>query len=283
MSLRHIKWTKEESVMIDYRKFKTEKRLTKDYKGEPRIIEVAVFEDKSIATIHEMPEDGTKYFYIENPYCKEGDTLNTLARRHFLDYPKDAVMAVREGYADALSGMKKIFGFGDTLKPVIILDRDKAEEYRKKTLEGWKDAEFAYGISFGSKSSFSGYTLRDKDGNVCLFGENEPITFKTAEEAQDYFNEHFLKESIAVAKKYIECKGNDESISALLKPYEFNLIFDLALELVEGSDEKNLKLKDLEHLEKLDLGWKIIQVVKPVKDEHLYNLTEGISAKSEVV
>lgn len=98
--------------MVDYRKFKTEKRLTKDYKGEPSIIEVAVFEDKSTATIHEMPEDGTKYFYIENPYCKEGDSLATFARRHFLDYPKDAVMAVRDGYADALSGMKKVLGLG---------------------------------------------------------------------------------------------------------------------------------------------------------------------------
>ena len=245
--------------------FKVEQRLVKDYKGVPRIRKVAVFEDKSTAYIQEM-EDGTEYFCAKNPYYKKGDSFKD---EYFIDCPKDAVMAVREGYADCLKGGNGIFKtYIPSLTPIVLLDREKAAEYRAKTIEGWKDAEFGYGISFGSKNSFAGYSLRDENGNACIFGQYTPIVFDTAEEAQKYFDEHFLNVAIDVAKKYIEYKGREESTKDLLNPYIFTLIFDLALELIEGKDEESLKLRDLDHLDELpNLGWDIIQVVRPKETE----------------
>ena len=254
--------------MINYYNFKIEQRLKDtfvrfDENGkditEKRLIKVAKFEDKSYSQI-QIDNDGNEYFRIKNPY-NDGFLASC-----YIDCPADAVRAVKEGYADCLIGNHKMFAYpGERvdLKPVILIDRDKAKEYRERTLEGWKDAEFGYAIAFGSKNSFSGYHVLDKNGKPCLFGEGIPNIFETKEEAEKYFEENFLDKAKELAKRYIDIKNQGSENDIFDRKYAFTCISDLMLGLINHTENK-YSLNDINDPE-FPYGWRIIQHLKDKK------------------
>lgn len=102
----------------------------------------------------EKDENGMEYFSIPNvlnPKYKE-----SIFARLFSGRVKDAVEVIKLGYADVLN-TSSIFG-SNSVKPIRFVDREYGESLRAKSIDGWKDTEFAYVIrvnpmGFGSSST----------------------------------------------------------------------------------------------------------------------------------
>lgn len=133
-------------------------------------------------------KDGREFYHPSNSHSEFG---------LFSESPKDAIECIRAGLGDGFS-QSHLLGFTFD-KVVRFIDREYGESIRQKTLEGWKNTKFAYGVSFGFLNSFSG--SRKVCKNKSLFGYgNKPediLTFDTEEAAQA-----FIEEVKAKAKEY---------------------------------------------------------------------------------
>ena len=223
----------------------------------------AITEDGKKHVVQTM-EDGTEYFYIENPYHTA-----SLRERHFLGYIADAIRSIKEDYADVLLGGSHTNVFTKHDNPVVLLDREKGEEYREKSKEGWKNAEFGWGIEYGNKNSFGGYHLVNDKGIVQLFGEYNPVIFDTEEEAQTFFKEHFYNVAVEYARQFAENYGNKEKEKEILDKASaegFGIVFDLCADMIAYSEDETTAslVEDTENLE--NIGWEIVQIMKPTKD-----------------
>lgn len=117
----------------------------------------------------------------------------------FTDKPKDAIECIKAGYGDAF---QQSDFFGLMVNNVVrYLDREYGERLREKTLKGWKDTKFAYGIKFSYTSSFSDGRLVMQ--NKALMGFNDDpknvLSFDRKEDAL-----LFIKEVNEKAAKYYE-------------------------------------------------------------------------------
>jgi len=125
-------------------------------------------------------KDGREYYHPSNPNDEMG---------LFLGRPKDAIECIRADFGD---GFSQSHLFGMSLENVVrFIDRKHGESIRQKTLEGWKNAKFAYGVSFGYLNSFNG--SRNVCKNKCLFGYGDKpedvLTFDTEEAAQAFIDD----------------------------------------------------------------------------------------------
>lgn len=148
----------------------------------------AVFGDYGISHYVQKDKSGNEYFHIPNIYCLENGV--TLENQLFTDREGMAVKSVFDGYADALLG-SSLFG-NNSLDPVIFLDRKIAAEMRRKTIAGWKNATWKYGIVIGNIDSFynGSIVLESKDKVQSIFDENgTPLLFNTRKEAEDVLKE----------------------------------------------------------------------------------------------
>ena len=203
--------------MLKTRKFKALNGAAGKYS---RIVDkIAIYDEKGnqidCSVIHK-DDDGREYYYPSNPHDKNG---------LFSDKPKDAIECIRNGFGD---GFQQSHLFGMTLEHVVrYIDREYGEEIRQKTIEGWKDARFSYGVKFFFLNSFSGGRLVCK--NKCLMGlddtQDDILTFKTEKEAAA-----FIKEVNEKAKEYhdeyinLERSGDKEwDYENVIKPF-FNKI-----------------------------------------------------------
>ncbi len=234
------------------------------YKDGGEVKKCAITEDGEKHIIQTM-EDGTEYFQIDNPYHK-----NSLRERHFLGYLADAINAIRDDYADVLLGGNHTNVFTKHDRPIVLIDREKGEEYRVKSKDGWKDTEFGWGIEYGNKNSFGGYHLINEDGVVQLFGEYNPIVFDTEEEANLFFEEHFYNVAYEYAKEYVAVYGDKEKAKKVLDKAwgkECGIIFDLCADrITHTEDDKTARIvDDTRNLE--NIGWDIVQIIKPSKKD----------------
>ena len=88
-----------------------------------------------------------------------------------------------------------------SLNVVRYIDRVYGEEIRQKTIDGWKDARFCYGVKFCFLNSFSGGRLVCKHKDLMGYGDTmaDVLTFDTEIEASAFIDEVNKK-----AKEYYE-------------------------------------------------------------------------------
>lgn len=91
------------------------------------------------------------------------DKRDHLLRTSFTNKIGNAVQAVRDGAGDVIQTMSL---FGEHISVLYFLDREYGEEMRRKTMDGWKDAKFAYALKFCNKDSMSGGYFINK--NLCV-------------------------------------------------------------------------------------------------------------------
>lgn len=174
--------------------------------------------DERITTrIIQVDKDGKEYYYMPNFY-HDG--------KLFSNRPKDAIDTIKAGFGDAIL-CHNIFAM-NTVHVVRFIDREYGEELRRKTLEGWKNTKFAYGINIGSKNSFSNGRIVDIDEDLDIMNkELKPLYFETEQDAQDYIDK-MIKKATYYRNEYKEIcnkspikedSHNQEHYELVYKPY----------------------------------------------------------------
>lgn len=159
---------------------------------------------------------GREYYYPSNKHDKHG---------LFTDKPKDAIECIRDGFGDGFQ-QSRLLGF--TVNHVVrFIDRDYGEEIRSKTIDGWKDAKFAYGVKLSYLSSFSDGRLITKSKTLMSFDNTmkDILSFDNKEDAT-----LFIKKVNEKVEKYYEeynelkrTGDNDWDYEHTVKPF-FNSI-----------------------------------------------------------
>ena len=154
-------------------------------KGEySRIVDkIAIYDNNGTqidCCVIQIDNEGREYYYPSNPNDKYG---------LFTGKPKDAIECIRNGYGDAFIE-RNLLGF-KAEHVIRFLDREYGEKIRQKTLEGWKDAKFAYGVNFYFKNSFCGGRLVME--NKLLMGledtKEDVLSFENPEDAEAFIKE----------------------------------------------------------------------------------------------
>jgi len=117
--------------------------------------------------------EGNEYCIIPNVYSSNEDVL---LQYSFHNMPGDAIKSIFDGYGDTLM-QGELFESGDQLKAVMFLDRVIGEQMRAKTMEGFKNTTWKYGIRLCNRFSLS-------SGNFISNSYKENL-FSTREEAEN--------------------------------------------------------------------------------------------------
>lgn len=199
-------------------------------------------------------DDGREYYYPSNPHDKNG---------LFTDKPKDAIECIRNGFGD---GFQVSHLVGINIENVVrFIDREYGEEIRQKTIEGWKDAKFSYGVKFCYVNSFDSGRLVCKNKTLMGYGDTQDnvLTFETEKEASDFIEEVFKK-----AKEYHEEYTNlkrtgdgDWDYENIVKPFFNKIEKDTGIDSVywKAFSGLNQEENDGEPV----YGMKVVQVVLP--------------------
>ena len=163
-----------------------------------------------------VDEYGHEYYCLSNPYNKSGS---------FTGRPKDAIECIRNGLGDSVQ-RSKIFGIAME-RVVRYLDREYGNKVRAKTLDGWKNAKFAYGVKFLDFDLFSCGSLVTKDKKLMSVNDfpKDILYFDNEEDAKSFINE-VNEKAINYCKEYsalFKTKGNDCDYKNIIKPF-FNSI-----------------------------------------------------------
>ena len=198
-------------------------------KGEySRIVDkIAIYDENGkqidCCVIH-RDDNGREYYYPSNPHDKDG---------LFSDRPKDAIECIRNGFGD---GLQQSHLFGMNLEHVVrYIDREYGEEIRQKTIEGWKDARFSYGVKFCFFNSFSGGRLVCKHKNLMGYGDTQDdvLTFSTETEASAFIDEVNKK-----AKEYHEEYINLEKTGD--RDWDYENVYKPFFNKIEGKMENGM-------------------------------------------
>ena len=133
--------------------------------GIPVIRKYAIFKDGAPRHLIETDDEGREYFSIPNwinndpemddfNYCISIKKYMKYMKYCFAGKPKDMIESIRRGYGDVICCYQSFLRIDHVL---YFLDRDYGESLRKKTIEGWKDAKFAYGLYCDSISAYGLY------------------------------------------------------------------------------------------------------------------------------
>lgn len=110
-----------------------------------KINEYAIFADGSRKKMIKINDKYGKYFEVDNELNTD---LKSCLRFSDSGRIKDAVEMIRNGNGDCISSMKII---GKVDKVLYFLDRKVGEELRHKSLEGWKNTKFGWGLNVDIK------------------------------------------------------------------------------------------------------------------------------------
>lgn len=161
-----------------------------------------------------MDEDGHEYVTVPNPKNPKHASL-------FTGRIKDAVEQIRNGIGDCIISRNGIpFGSSHIISVVMFLDREYGEKIKKKFIDGWKDAKFAYSVCGYYRRSISGPTKFTEDGEIWndWFPEvnKKPfVSFSSEEEAEELIKK-WTKMAIEASEKYkvldsIQDRNSDEA------------------------------------------------------------------------
>lgn len=201
-------------------------------------------------------EEGKEYYYPSNPHEKFG---------LFSGRPKDAIECIRNGFGD---GLQRSHLFGMSLEHVVrFLDREYGEEIRQKTIEGWKDTQFAYVVKICFLNSFSDGRLICKNKTLMGYGDTQEdvLTFKSEEEASA-----FIEEVNKKVKEYHEEYINLERTGN--RDLDYEKVYKPFFEKIKGKEEKGTDsvywrafscLNEEERNGKPEYKMEVVQVVLP--------------------
>lgn len=133
-------------------------------------------------------EHGEKYIHVPNLLRPEGDILT---KGSFLHRVGDMVQHIRNGWGDAITTSNLIV---KTESVVWFLNRTYGESFRKRSLEGWKDTEFAWAV-FYHNSIFG-------DMPLTVHEDTKPISVTKFEGSADHFQIQYYDTEEA-AQKFI--------------------------------------------------------------------------------
>lgn len=221
-----------------------------------KINEYAIFADGSRKKMIKTNDKYGKYFEVDNELNTD---LKSCLRFSYSGRIKDAVEMIRNGNGDCISSMKIV---GRVDKVLYFLDRKIGEELRQKSLEGWKNTKFGWGIKCGNKYSFIGYSMLNKrcEQISILSKDKTPIVFDTENDANKYI-EYLLEKSRCYAKQLdvTEEKEIDNVLDQIEKDTKtkFSVVVDFMYDMLTG----DCKLKSQEC--KLDqMGYRVVQCIK---------------------
>lgn len=124
------------------------------------IKEMAIFEDGSRSLPIQKDNDGYEYISIDdwvnldpdmeefNSFQRHG-VIADMRKLTFNSKPKDMIESIKRGFGDVIVSYNLMGGQFDYVR--YYLNREYGDKLRSKTIEGWKNAEFAYGLYFNSK------------------------------------------------------------------------------------------------------------------------------------
>lgn len=170
------------------KEFRIARCLDNSKNGIPVIRKYAIFKDGTPRRIIETDDEGREYFSVPNWINKDPemddfnyrDSIKKYMKHSFLVKPKDMIESVRKGYGDVMC--RNFLGIERVL---YFLDRDYGESLRKETIEGWKEAKFAYGLYCDSISVNTSGQLEYGRQNIYFDSIKDAIELATkiAEEA----------------------------------------------------------------------------------------------------
>lgn len=235
---------------------------------ENGVKEFAIFSDGTPKEQIQKDEQGNKYFRIANPYAPENASYK---ERHFYNRIKDAIFAIRDGYADAI--ICKDQSIGGFIQVVKFVDDAVAMEYRQKTLSGWQNTQFGFAMRAGNRNSWSGYSLIGNNGEKLGFMANtlKYKVFDTVADAEKYANE-LLTEAVRYASKIVEAENHEDAIDSVFDEIRntfgnFSIVEDFVCDLLKGDGSA---FKNSEH--SLDeYGYDISQCIIPAREDVIEN------------
>lgn len=166
----------------------------------------------------QIDDNGREYYCPSNPHDKFG---------LFTDKPKDAIECIKNGFGDGLQ-QSKLFGF--TMEHVIrFIDREYGEKIRLKTIECWKDMNFAYGVKFSFLNSFSGGRFVMKNETLMGYGDDvrNILSFDDEKEAT-LFIEKVNKKAIQYYEEYSLLKRTED------RDWDYEHTFKPFFDKIEG-------------------------------------------------
>lgn len=191
-----------------------------------KIEEYVIFRDGSRKKRIYTDDKGRKYFEVDNEL--NNSTNIFILKRSFSGRIKDAIETIRMGNGDCLK-VANLLGSHENV--IYFLDRDIGEEFRKKTIDGWRDAKFSWVISVGRNNSSlwlsdinllcSNYTTTSS------FSESEtPMYFESEGDAKKYMNDllkvskHFAEKLNSKLSEKAETEENDEIVYSVVDEIE---------------------------------------------------------------
>lgn len=130
--------------------------------------------------------NGAEYFYVPNYYNANKDE-KVFYKYSFNRRIYDAIRVVMDGNGDAISFT------GQNIHVQYYLDRSVGDEYRKRTIEGFKNCTLKYEVVYEDNGN---YVHINEDNTPRSFTDNDNmykqiLKFDTIEEAQKYLDNIF--------------------------------------------------------------------------------------------
>lgn len=240
-------------------------RIAKCLNKSGEIAEYAIFADGSRRRPIQTDETYGQYFEVDNELNKEAQTLR---RQSYIGRIKDAVDMIKNGNGDCIKSTH-IFG-SEIIKVVYFVDRKVGDELRQKTLDGWKDTEFGYGIEYGYKGGFGGYSLMNTQlESISAFSKNrKPMVFDSEDNAEAYVLS--LIEKAKVYAKDMDKKlqnaskdATGEIINNIIAKIEketntkFSILADFVYDMVDADGRLKSSECNLDQI-----GYEIVQCIK---------------------
>lgn len=148
---------------------------TKDHKFVGIFVDGAHLMTRDVST----DNDGHEFIYVPNLLRPEG---NIVEKYSFLHRVGDMVTHIRNGWGDAINVSHLIVR---TEHLYWFLDREYGEELRKKSIQGWKNTEFAWAV-FLRNNIFG-------DEPLNVHGETRPILVEKTEKDASWFETKFYE------------------------------------------------------------------------------------------
>lgn len=148
---------------------------TKDHKFVEIFVDGAHLMTRDVST----DNDGHEFIYVPNLLRPEGDIVEKYS---FLHRVGDMVTHIRNGWGDVISVSHLIVR---TEHLYWFLDREYGEDLRKKSIQGWKNTEFAWAV-FLRNNIFG-------DEPLNVYGETRPILVEKTDKDASWFEIKFYE------------------------------------------------------------------------------------------
>ncbi len=177
----------------------------------------------------ETDSDNNEYFTLPNIYTTD-------RKFSFSDHIKDAITAVKEGFADVVTSYN-LFN-AEIIQARYYLDREIGNNYRNKTLMGWDNTKFGNVILYNNrKIDNTGMIISMFDSDI------KPMYFDSVENATTQINK-YIDEANTYVKNYIENPTDHNRIYTELEEkypnnFDFHIVAELFFDMIDQYKKDN--------------------------------------------